>query len=252
MDGTDIFSTSNLAKAVLYEITLGEDSTNQSPRRTVPVQFNPETLKVSYTNQLANGGQTGGSALQFSGRGETKLSLDLLFDIDDPNIDPRYKDKKDVREITKEIIDFLKATESGSGEDTRYTPPGVRFSWGRFLFEGVVVSVNENVEFFDEDGAALRASVSLNMTKQEVDASLGDQRARRSGLPNPLGEASPGTTPMDFTRANEAIQQAAARVGRPEDWQDIALANRIENPRQIPAGTPLDLDIRTGRRITWP
>ena len=35
------------------------------------MQFNPETLTVTYTNQSAGGDQRGGSALQFVGKGTT-------------------------------------------------------------------------------------------------------------------------------------------------------------------------------------
>lgn len=238
-----------LMKAVLQEITLGQDSTNQAPRREMKVQFNPETLKVSFSNQIANEGQTGGSAIQFSGRGSTKLSFDLWFDITDPNIDESYRGKTDVREITKQVADFMKTEQSGSGRNARFVPPGVRFLWGRFLFEGVMVSINETLEFFSEDGRPLRASVSVSLTKQEVEVKFGNQRAT-------AGEntgAAPGAQPLEDARQNEPIQQAAARGGRPHQWQDQALANQIENPRHIPSGTLLNLqNPQNIRSISWP
>ena len=49
------------------------------------VQFNPETLKVSFANQVATpsgaGDQKGTPARQFVGAGTTKLSLQLWFDV---------------------------------------------------------------------------------------------------------------------------------------------------------------------------
>ena len=51
----------------------------------VQVQFNPETLKVSFANQIATpsgaGDQKGTPARQFVGAGTTKLSLQLWFDV---------------------------------------------------------------------------------------------------------------------------------------------------------------------------
>ena len=235
-----------LVKAVLQEITLGQDSTNQTPANEVEVQFNPETLKVSFSNQIANSGQTGGSAIQFSGRGTTNLSFDLWFDITDPNINEPYRDMTDVREITKKIAHFMKPQETGSGQQARFVPPGVRFLWGRFLFEGVMVSINETLEFFSEDGKPLRASLSVSLTKQEVEVRFGDQGSS-SGT-----ATTPGTQPMENTQQNEPIQRTAARKGQAEQWQNLALLNHIENPRHIQPGTALNPINRQTRSISWP
>lgn len=238
-----------LMKAVLQEITLGEDSANQTPIREVHVQFNPETLKVAFSNQIANSGQSGGSAIQFSGRGSTKLSFDLWFDITDPNINETYRDKTDVREITKEVADFMKTEASGSGRNTQYVPPGVRFLWGRFLFEGVMVSINETLDYFSEDGKPLRANISVSLTKQEVDVKFGDQSA---GTAAASGTETAGTQPMESARQDESLQQAAARNGQADQWQDQALANQIENPRHIEAGAPLNFNRPSSGSISWP
>ena len=49
------------------------------------VQFNPETLKVSFANQIQTpsgaGDQSGTPARQFVGAGTTKLALQLWFDV---------------------------------------------------------------------------------------------------------------------------------------------------------------------------
>ena len=53
-----------LAKALLQEITWNENQEVRELERKVNVQFNPETLKVSYANQSSGGDQRGGSATQ--------------------------------------------------------------------------------------------------------------------------------------------------------------------------------------------
>lgn len=239
-----------LMKAVLQEITLGPDSAHQTPRREVKVQFNPETLKVSFSNQMANSGQTGGSAIQFSGRGTTKLSFTLWFDITDPDINEAYRDKTDVREITKTVADFMKTEQTGSGRRARFIPPGVRFLWGRFLFEGVMVSINETLEYFSEDGRPLRANVSVSLTKQEVDVKFGNQQAA-GGSDTGDAAVTPGIQPVENARQDEPLQRTAARNGQAEHWQDQALANGIENPRHIEPGTPLNMDTPQTRSNTW-
>ena len=66
-----------LLKAELREISWDDQQQVQEgdPEKTVQVQFNPETLKVNFSNQKAGGDQRGGSAVQFVGAGSTKLSL---------------------------------------------------------------------------------------------------------------------------------------------------------------------------------
>ena len=59
--------------------------TRSTRTRWVTVQFNPETLKVTFANQIVQGSgagdQRGSPARQFVGAGTTKLSLQLWFDV---------------------------------------------------------------------------------------------------------------------------------------------------------------------------
>ena len=71
-------------RAELHELD-ADFSTTINEDRTVRVQFNPETLKVSYANQIVQnngaGDQRGSQTRQFVGAGTTKLSLQLWFDV---------------------------------------------------------------------------------------------------------------------------------------------------------------------------
>ncbi len=73
----------NLAKAQLQELDADFNETTSKENWTT-VQFNPETLKVTYSNQVVvpngTGDQTGPSSMQFVGAGVMKLSLQLWFD----------------------------------------------------------------------------------------------------------------------------------------------------------------------------
>ena len=76
-----------LEKAELRQ--LDADFNNEiNPENWTNVQFNPETLKVSFANQIATprgaGDQSGTPARQFVGAGTTKLSLQLWFDVSAP------------------------------------------------------------------------------------------------------------------------------------------------------------------------
>src|SRR5437016_193238 len=71
-------------KAVLYELDArGKEKLGSR----VPVQFNPETLKVTFANQVVppksegSGDQSDTSRIQYVGKGTSKLSVQLWFDV---------------------------------------------------------------------------------------------------------------------------------------------------------------------------
>lgn len=186
--------------------------------KTLTVQFNPESLKLSYANQIkeqpnASGGggghggnqSQGSAARQFVGTGTTKLAVQLWFDVAAATSAPFIVD--DVRRITAQVLYFIKPKPAAAGarDTSQRTPPGLRFSWGNFLFDGIVESVEESVEFFSAKGEALRASVTLNMIQQEilVPAFSGDGTVPGS---RPLWPAGGG-------QSLQALQDAAKAAG---------------------------------------
>ena len=222
-----------LLKAQLQEISWDENQQVVDAGQPVPVQFNPESLKVGYTNQTAGGDQRGGSAIQFVGQGTTKLSFDLWFDVTAGEPDQPVGGENDVRRLTEKVVAFIRP--KSSAEADKFIPPGVRFLWGTFLFEGVVDSINESLEFFSEDGRPLRAKIGLSLSKQDIQFQFGEQAGSFGG------GASPQSSPPQAARQGDTVQSVAARSGRQDDWQDIASANDIDNPRNLTAGQPLEI-----------
>lgn len=166
-------------------IELKDDLSDVMPGgKSLTVQFNPESLKLSYANQVkeqpnSSGGASGGGAAggnqsqgsaarQFVGTGSTKLAVQLWFDVAAATSAPFIVD--DVRRITAQVLYFIKPKPAAAGarDTSQRTPPGLRFSWGNFLFDGIVEGMEESVEFFSPKGEALRASVSLTMVQQEI------------------------------------------------------------------------------------
>src|SRR5262245_1872639 len=83
----------------------GQDVKVSSP--SIEVQFNPESLKLTYSNSMQGGDQSGSSALQFVGQSTTKLAFDLWFDVSAPlpkrvleGDVPDDASVKDVRKLT--------------------------------------------------------------------------------------------------------------------------------------------------------
>lgn len=197
--------------------------------QTVDVQFNPESLKLTYANELKqpNGGdQAGGNAgRQFVGGGTTKLALQLWFDVNAMQENP----VDDVRKLTKKVVYFMNAQASTDPKDKgKKLPPGVRFSWGGFSFDGMIEAMEETIEFFSPEGKALRASITLTMSQQKI-------------LIAKLTNDGPGRQPFTRSKQGDSLQGMAAKKGS-SDWQSIAFANGIEDPLRLPAGQLIDLN----------
>lgn len=225
-----------LAKAELRQLDANQNEVHKE--NWVMVQFNPESLKVSLANQLQTpsgaGDQNGTPARQYVGAGTTKLSLQLWFDITDPD-----SKEDDVRRLTRKVAFFI--TPAKGESEGQYIPPAVRFIWGSFQFDGLVDSMEESLELFSADGRPLRASVSLGLSQQKIDKYV----IRAPGALTPVGRRpSTGTVPLTPAPAGGSVQGMAALVGRQAEWPDIAAANDIEDPLRLPPGRLVDLRTR--------
>jgi hypothetical protein len=213
-------------KATLQEIVLPDGSGKQASPVGDPitVDFNPETLRVTYTNTIEGKDQRGGPALQYVAKSSTKLAVELWFDVTTDS------SANDVRDRTKKVNALMTPKEKKEGKETKFVPPGVRFHWGSFLFDGVMESMDETLELFSVQGRPLRSRVSLSLTSQAIQFQFG----------TPGAQQTPGTEPRTQLRQGESLQQALGRSGRVEDWQAVAAANGIESPRLPQAGLFID------------
>jgi hypothetical protein len=223
-----------LERAALIEYR--DDFTTPKPGgKTVEVQFNPESLKVSFANQVTPGDQRGTSTKQFVGSATTKLSLALWFDVSAPPLDGTG----DVRDLTREIVHFITAPPARTGQPPP-KPPALGFQWGTFLFVGTLDSLDESLEFWSDDGRPLRSAVTLALSKQSISGELhGTPRGARPRAPQAGAGGAVGTQPLTPAPAGSSVQQLADQAGR--DWQAVAAANGIENPRSLQPGQLLDL-----------
>jgi hypothetical protein len=229
--------SAKLVKAELHEIDLANPEA--AATKKIPVQFNPETLKVSFANQIqtpeGSGDQRGTPAQQFVGAGTTKLTLQLWFDV---NAQQEGEAVLDVRKMTEKISYFI--TPKANPQDSRkFIPPGIRLIWGSFQFDGLMESLEESLEFFSSDGIPLRASMTLNLTQQKIDI-------YKFGKDAPSRVPLPGTRPLTEASQGQTVQNMAANQGKANDWQSVAAANGIENPRQLQPGQLLDLNATAG------
>jgi len=242
----------NLVKARLQQIAWDKNNkaTDVKNAKEVTVQFNPDSLKVSLSNQMSGGDQSGGSAIQFVGAGSTKLSFDLWFDVTNPENNKRPVDgviPDDVRMLTAEV-GFFMTPEPNPKDKKKFIPPGVRFLWGRFLFEGIMESLNEEISYFSEDGRPLRAKLSVSLMRQEIQfraKEVQEEDRAVAGTASSRSHAKKKVAP-DESKQGDTVQHMAGEAGNSESWPAVAAANGIENPRFIAPGTVLDMSAAAG------
>jgi hypothetical protein len=237
----------NLAKAELRQLDQDFNKEIHRDKWTI-VQFNPDSLKVSFANQVAapsgSGDQNGPQAKQFVGAGTTKLAVTLFFDVTH-EIPQGLPEVDDVRKLTQRIAYFITPKGEPENKPKKYIPPGVRFLWGSFQFDGIMESMEETLELFSFEGRPLRASVAIALSQQKITEFKFNQ-ANAAPAVTRKGGAAPGTAPMTEAPAGSSLQSMASAGGgmavSGSGWQAIASANGIENPRLLQPGQLLDLN----------
>jgi hypothetical protein len=244
----------SLERAELRELDADfQNPVNES--QWVKVQFNPETLKVTFANQVVQGSgagdQRGSQARQFVGAGTTKLALQLWFDVTAHA--GGGAPARDVRELTQRVAYYITPRPlegqgagggAGGGEkEPQFAPPAVRFLWGTFQFDGIMEQLEENLEFWSADGRPLRASVSLGLSQQKITFAFNKEKAQGASA-GPAAGATPGTRPLAQAPAGSTLPGLASAAGAGPSWQSIAAANGIEDPLRLAPGQLVDLAAR--------
>jgi hypothetical protein len=234
-----------LAKAKLVEVKWQGDppqAQKVSGGKEVPAQFNPQTLKINFSNENRGGGQPGGSATQYVGSGTSKMAVELLFDT--------TADGSDVRENTKKVAYFIQAKPDPRNRNNVRVPPGLSFEWGSFIFRGVVNTMDETLDYFSEEGVPLRATIALSISRPEIEFISGTPGQSDGGAGagsaqgSAQGQATGATTPLESARQGDSVQRLASRNGKSSDWKAIASANNIDDPLRLSAGALLNVNAK--------
>jgi hypothetical protein len=219
---------STLKKAMLIQVKLmpKKDPVPDTDPKAVqlPVQFNPQSLKLTYSNENKNANQPAGSAAQFAGAGTSKLAVELLFDTTQAGTD--------VRQTTAKVGHFIKPDTNAGNQQSKQknrVVPGLRFEWGTFRFDGVVDSLQETLDYFSEDGVPLRSTVALGISGID------------SMVSPPSGAGAPGAAPLAQSPAGGNVAKMAGDNGDSSNWKSIAAANNVDDPLHLPAGSMLDM-----------
>ena len=244
---------SDLKKATLVE--LKPDGTPKDPNG-VEVQFNPATMKMQISNATEGGESRGRQARQHLGKSSTTLTLDLIFDTADEGTTDT---PRSVRERTAIIEKYVLPVAQGQDKQA---PPKLRFQWGPFILDGLVDSINIDIDHFAPDGTPLRAKVGLSLKEQDSKYQFGatgpganTQAAPDPGDP-PVGQ--PGSGPAPSTQSATAIggetaADFAARMGLdPTAWRglDIGASASLSLDAGLEVGFSANLSVSAGLGVT--
>ena len=110
-----------------------------------------------------------------------------------------------------------------------HAPPLIAFVWGKRSFTGVLDGLDITYLLFDPDGMPLRAKLAITLKEyRSVAAQI--REFRRS---------SADVEKIFVTRLGDTLESVAAAVYRdPARWRDLALANGIDDPRDLRPGPP--------------
>jgi hypothetical protein len=236
-----------LAKAELRELAADMQTEINSGKWT-KVQFNPDTLKVTYANQLkessGSGDQRGPQAQQFVGAGTTKLAVQLYFDVTQ-DLGQGLPDEIDVGKLTERVTYFITPIGEPLNKPKTYKPPITRFAWGSFQFDGIVEAMEETLELFSFEGRPLRASVTMTISQQKITTFTVNMDVEPPGVQRGNRPAA-GTQPQTAAPQGSNLQSMAAAQpgGAGGDWQSVASANGIENPRILQPGQLIDFSLK--------
>jgi nucleoid-associated protein YgaU len=191
---------------------------NTETNESIPVMFNPPEYQLQKTNQFAEVGipGLGSSLLQFVRGSAQTLTMELFFDTTDSS--------RDVRDFTDRVVG-LTALNSQT-----HAPPRLMLLWKSLVFSCVLESVTQRFDYFNADGAPLRAR--LNVTFKGFDlleTLLAD---------TPLESAD--RTKRRVLKQGDTLQSIAAQeYDDPRQWRAISIANNIDNPLIISVGQGL-------------
>jgi Contractile injection system tube protein/LysM domain len=200
--------------------------------------FNPTTFSHSRSSSWSGKARPAQAVpdLAYSGGESEQLNLSLLL-----QSDPQMKGRAgaDVAKSITTLFSLLNPTVSVPDRDQQ-RPPWAKFVWGQYVSnESVVVSVSVVREYFDPDGAPLRAKVDLVLRQFRPGPNQGPPPSQ-----NPTTRATHERR-MHTVSPGDSLQSIAYHhLGDPTRWKEIATANGIDDPLRLEPG--LALSIHTG------
>jgi nucleoid-associated protein YgaU len=214
-----------MSKAQLKKATItvldGDDKD-----KVIGVLFNPTEYSFERSNSYKATPVPGLSSplLQFVNGECDQLSMELfLDDYTDPN-GPTSLQQKENNPVAKRLTDISKLLLI---DPKLHAPPPVRFNWGPMEFYGVIEKLSRKVTVFHPDGTPARATLSV---------SFKEYRTLRQQIEDPRRESADRTKRRVVVGAEALWWIAAREYDDANEWVRIAMANDLDDPREIVPG----------------
>jgi hypothetical protein len=194
--------------------------------KAITVHFNPASLVYSIENSIQQQ-SADPKKVQYVAQFSGKLTMDLQFDTTDSG--------KDVRTVTNQVAQFMQASGNATAA-TQTTaaqsqngntqgpppkaPPVLLFQWGSYQFQGIMDSFKETIDFFSSSGVALRALVSIQLSRQD---NVFDQGAKFSSA-----ASSKSLVPSS---SSDSALSMATRGGDPSAMRQLGSDNGLDSLR---------------------
>lgn len=195
--------------------------------QAITVHFNPTSLQLSIANTLGTSGESGDTKQYVTGSSST-LTMELTFDTTDAGTD--------VRVATQRIASLMEP-------DEQRIPAIVRFEWGTFLFQGMVQSYQETIDYFAPSGVPLRAKVNMSMARQDVVFA-------EDGAGSGAGAGSGDGAVLSLS-ASAGVTGISAMAGVGDVGRGLGAANGLETLRFTSGPISLDASISLGGPVAF-
>jgi nucleoid-associated protein YgaU len=192
----------------------------------ITVLFNPTEYSFERTNsyKAVPVPGLGSPLLQFVNGECDHLSMDLfLDDYTDPK-GPTSLQQKEEKPLTKRLDALFALLEI---DRDLHAPPTVRFNWGTLGFRAVIEKLSRKVTMFHPDGTPARATISVSFKEYRP---LTDQ------LRTPRRESADKTKRRVVVGRERLWYIAAREYDDANEWIRIAIANDLDDPREIEPG----------------
>jgi nucleoid-associated protein YgaU len=194
--------------------------TNTATEERIEVQFNPEEYTLQRENNYAQAAVPGASAplLQFVHGKLKTLEMELFLD--------SYEAGTDVRDLTGRLAQLMDV------DPRLHAPPVLLFTWGSLGFTCVLSRLGQRFILFHPDGKPARARLQASFSEYSNSQIEPKEVKRETADYSKLHVAGHG----------ETLSAVAAQVyDNPALWRPIAIANAIDDPRQLQPGQRLHI-----------
>jgi Contractile injection system tube protein len=218
--------------ATFTRATLTPVRSNGTPdsNEVIRVHFNPTSLQISINNETEPKKNAHQKKVQFITKSSAQLTLDLIFDTTDTG--------SDVRVATAKVAQLMKP-----GKDERQGQPAtiVKFEWGAFVFQGLIKSYKEIIDFFSSGGIPLRATLNLTLDSLPT---VFDSFIKSNVKPEPV-------VIQNLSPQGDRLHEVSQQAGNSDASRAIAADNGLETLRFASGPIALNPNIKLSPPITF-